>query len=175
MTKIISIRWQPERDGSTQKAQTSGDENEGFRDRKQCSEFLQVSAEVLQAEKTFLSACHSARGLRQACTTGTEARRHSTVQIQSRHGSEATSFAWMQMASVERGDISSHLPDILQSSIWHGVFTWEKVPCQVLKWLESFLGVVWTLQAPTCRLSWRSDFHGGPLQNVHDTDWIWRS
>lgn len=32
----------------------------------------------------------------------------------------------------------------------------QKVPCQVLKWLESFLGVVWILQAPMCRLSWRT-------------------
>lgn len=109
MTKIISVCWQPDQDGSTQKAQISGDENEGSRDRKQCSEFLPAYAKVLKTEKTFLSACLS-RGILQACTNGTEAQRDSTVQIQARHGSEATlhASAWMKMVSMDRGD-TSHL------------------------------------------------------------------
>lgn len=98
-------------------AQTSGDENEDLGDRKQRGEFLQAPAEVLQTEKTFLSICHLARGLPQASTSGTEAQRHSTVQSQARHGPEATSFAGMPMVSAERRNISSHLPDTLQSSI----------------------------------------------------------
>lgn len=60
----------------------------------------------MQRKKAFLSTCYSARVLMQACTTGLEAQRHSIVQIQARCGLEATSFTWIQMASVERREIS---------------------------------------------------------------------
>lgn len=78
----------------------------------------------------------------QACTAGLEAQRQSIVQIQARHGSEVTPFTWIQMASVERREISHPHASCYSANenlTWSNtrVFSWEKdtMPGVKMAWM----------------------------------------